>query len=157
MKTMDEITNKIVVDIKTNPNFKYRPPFGYDDEIKEADYALINELFKTFTGIFPAFRKAWATDEDFQRAKREWVKSFKLANLSDSEKIKIGVNKYRLAPTPFVPSPGQFIAMCDEYPKNEERCKIPFYAQSALESDSLKAKRKSDARRHLDALKERLK
>lgn len=157
MKTMDEITKQVVVDIKTNPNFKYRAPFGYDEEITEDDYKLINELFKTFMTIFPAFRQAWPTQDDFQRAKREWIKSFKLANLSDAEKIKRGVDRFRLAPTPFVPSPGQFIAMCDEFPKNEERCKIPFYAKSALESDSLKEKRKKDARRHLDALYDKLK
>lgn len=157
MKSINEIASKVVVDIKTNPNFKYRPPFGYEDEFSEHDYKVVNKLFKTFTTIFPAFRQAWPSQNDFEAAKREWMKAFKLAKLTDVEKIKRGVDKYRLAETPFVPSPGQFIAMCDEFPKNEERCRIPFYAQSALESDELKSKRKSDAKRHLDALKAHLK
>lgn len=157
MKPIDEIANKVVIDIKTANKFKYRPPFGYDEEFTEQNYKIVNKLFKTFIIIFPAFRQSWSTQNDFEAAKREWMKAFKLANLTDVEKIKRGVDKYRLLPIPFVPSPGQFIAMCDEFPKNEERCKIPFYAKSALESDSLKAKRKSDARRHLDALKAHLK
>lgn len=157
MKSIEEIANKVVVDIKTANKFKYRPPFGYEEEFTEQNYKIVNKLFKTFITIFPAFRQAWSTQSDFDAAKREWMKAFKAANLSDVEKIKIGVNRYRLAPTPFVPSPGQFIAMCDEFPKNEERCKIPFYTKSTLESDSLKEKRKKDARRHLDALYDSLK
>lgn len=156
MKQINEIASQVVVDIKTNPKFTYRPPFGYPDEFSEQDYKVVNKLFKTFVTIFPAFRQAWATQDDFEAAKREWMKAFKLAKLVDIEKIKIGVNKYRLAATPFVPSPGQFIAMCGMSP-NEERCRVPFYAQSALESDELKAKRKADAKRHLDALKAHLK
>ena len=76
------------------------------------------------------------------------MKAFKLAKLNDVEKIKIGVNKYRLAPTPFVPSPGQFIAMCGMSP-DEERCRIPFYAQCAIESDEIKERRKREMQKTL--------
>ena len=157
MKPIDEITKQVVVNIKNASKFKYKPPFGYDEEFTEQNYKIVNKLFKTFVTIFPAFRQAWNTQNDFEAAKREWMKAFKLANLTDIEKIKRGVDKYRLAPTPFVPSPGQFIAMCDEFPKNEERCRIPFYAQSAIESDEIKERRKRDARKHFDAIKAFLK
>lgn len=157
MKAMSEVTNNVIVDIKTNPNFKYRPPFMHEDEFSEQDYKLINKLFATFTAIFPAFKQAWPSQQDFESAKREWMKAFKLANLNDAVKIKIGMDRYRLASTPFVPSPGQFIAMCDEFPKNEERCRLPFYAQCAIESDEIKERRKLAARKHMDAIKALLK
>ncbi len=156
MKHINEIASQVVVDIKTSPKFTYRPPFGYEEEFSEQDYKVVNKLFKTFVIIFPAFRQAWATQDDFEAAKREWMKAFKLAKLTDIEKIKIGVNKYRLAATPFVPSPGQFIAMCGMSP-DEERCRIPFYAQCAIESDEIKERRKLAARKHMDAIKALLK
>jgi hypothetical protein len=156
MKIISELTNQVVVDIKTNPKFEYRPPFGKTDDFSDQDYAIVNKLFKTFVTIFPAFRNAWPTQQEFDAAKKEWMKAFKLAKLTDVEIIKIGVNKYRLAETPFVPSPGQFIAMCGVSP-SEERCRIPFYAQSAIESDEIKERRKKDARKHLDAIKALLK
>lgn len=155
MKPMNEINKGVVVDLKTN-NFKYRPPFMYQDEFSESDYVLVNELFKTLIRIFPAFKQAWPTADEFEGAKREWMKAFKLAKLMDSIAIQRGVDKYRLAPTPFVPSPGQFIAMCG-IGVGEDRCKLPFFEKYGIESDEIKEKRKQSARKHLDALYETLK
>lgn len=114
MKKIDAI----VVDINFKKPFQYRPPFCYPEELNftEYDYKVVNKLFKTFTHIFPAFRQAWNTQEEFEAAKREWMKAFKQAKLVDLEKIKFGVNQYRMLPTPFAPSPGQFIAMCEPTP-----------------------------------------
>jgi hypothetical protein len=91
----------------------YREPFiDPAPKFTEADYKLINDLFVVFQSIFPAFKQAWPTQSEFENSKREWIKAFKLVNLCDLETIKIGVNKFRLLENPFVPSPGQFIAMC---------------------------------------------
>jgi Replication protein P len=154
MKPINEITG-VVIDLKTN-NFKYRPPFMNKEEFSEQDYALVNELFKTLIRIFPAFKQAWPTTEEFEGAKREWMKAFKLAKVIDSVAIQRGVDKYRLASTPFVPSPGQFIAMCGVHP-DQDRCKLPFFEKYGIESDEVKERRKNSARKHLDALYETLK
>ena len=155
MKPIDEINNGVVVDLKTN-NFKYRPPFMYKDEFSEQDYHLVNELFKTLIRIFPAFKQAWPTSDEFEGAKREWMKAFKLAKLTESASIQRGIDKYRLSPTPFVPSPGQFIAMCG-INTDPDRCKLPFFEKYGIESDEVKERRKQSARKHLDALYETLK
>lgn len=81
-----------------------------DDEIKTEE--LINLAFKAMCRIFPTFYKAWPTQEEFEGAKREWYKAFMQARLNRVEQIRYGIEKYRLLPNPFVPSPGQFIAMC---------------------------------------------
>jgi hypothetical protein len=156
MKKIDEINKDLLSDNPANTNFKYRPPFAYEDEYSEKDYTVINELFKTFSEIFPAFRQAWRSQNEFEGAKRQWMKAFKLAKLIELQAIQRGVDKYRLAPTPFVPSPGQFIAMCG-IGVGEDRCKLPFFEKYGIESDEIKEKRKQSARKHLDALYETLK
>lgn len=81
---------------------------------KEFDTArIVNELFKTLTAIFPAFKNAWPDNETFSQAKAEWVKAFEEVNLHQIEKIKLGVKRYRLLAKPFAPSPGEFISMCN--------------------------------------------
>lgn len=115
MKKIDAI----VIDINLKKPFQYRPPFYSPEELTftEYDYNVVNKLFKTFTHIFPAFRHAWSTQDDFEAAKREYMKAFKQAKLVDLEKIKFGVSQYRMLPNPFVPSAAQFIAMCEPTPE----------------------------------------
>lgn len=107
MKSIDEILDEM------NPRtlYDYVPPFD-QPKFTERDYRIVNKLFVTFQHIFPAFKHSWPTESEFEGAKREWMKAFKQANLTDVELIKIGVDKFRLMPNPFVPSPGQFIEMC---------------------------------------------
>lgn len=94
-------------------NYNYREPFmDPNPKFTEEDYKIVNKLFLTFQSIFPAFKQAWPTETEFENAKREWMKAFKQVGLKDIEIIKMGVAKFRLLETPFVPSPGQFIAMC---------------------------------------------
>ena len=73
---------------------------------------VIDNLFEGMQAIFPAFKQAWPTQELFDRAKREWIKAFVDADLHSVERIGLGLKKFRKSLTPFVPSPGQFIAMC---------------------------------------------
>ncbi len=118
----------LVFDINVKKPFQYRPPFNVEEmTFTEYDYKVVNKLFKTFTHIFPAFRHAWGTQDEFEAAKREWMKAFKQAKLTDIEKIKFGVNQYRMLSTPFVPSPGQFIAMCNPTP---EQVGLPSVAEA---------------------------
>lgn len=82
-----------------------------NDEQKSTE-ELVNLLFKSLCRIFPAFRSAWPTQQDYEGAKREWFKAFNSAGLTNIDSIKIGLEKFRILRTPFVPSPGQFIALC---------------------------------------------
>lgn len=73
---------------------------------------VVNMIFRTLTTIFPAFRQAWPSQPDFDEAKKEWVKAFIQAGISDVGQIKYGIDSFRLLRNPFIPSPGQFIALC---------------------------------------------
>lgn len=109
MKKIDEILDEM----NSKSLYKYSPPFiDSNPTFTETDYKIINKLFVTFQSIFPAFRQSWPTEHEFEKAKREWMKAFKQVGLEDLTKIKIGVAKFRTNASPFVPSPGQFIAMC---------------------------------------------
>ena len=91
---------------------------------------IIHMLFRTLTSIFPAFRQAWPSEPDFEEAKKEWLKAFIQAEITDIYQIKEGVNAFRLMTNPFVPSPGQFIALCKPsrkslgIPENNEAYRI---------------------------------
>lgn len=109
MKKIDDI----LAELNKHHIYDYVPPFANPNPLfTERDYRIVNKLFVTFQHIFPAFRHSWPTESEFEGAKREWMKAFKQADLTDIELIKIGVDKFRLLANPFVPSPGQFIEMC---------------------------------------------
>jgi hypothetical protein len=84
---------------------------------------VVNLLFRELKAIFPAFRQAWPTDEDFSRAKLNWVKAFQTVRLCRIEQLKHGVEKCRLSGRPFAPSVGEFIEWCKRSP---EDCGLPY-------------------------------
>jgi hypothetical protein len=120
MKKINEIMNKDNL-IITN-KFKYNPPFNDETEDIEKTAEIINALFEKIASILPAFKQAWPNDAAFRSAKQSWNRTFRLANLTDLESIQKGIDKLMLADSAFVPSPGQFIKLCqeeDEPPKRQ--------------------------------------
>lgn len=107
MKHISDITSEI----------DFNPFQGSKDNFDEQDALVINNLFLCLQSIFPAFKQAWPNNDLFEKAKKEWTKAFSEAKLNDIRKIKIGISKYRLSQSPFVPTPGQFIEMCNPTPK----------------------------------------
>ncbi len=88
------------------------------DVIDETTAQVVNALFRELKAIFPAFRQAWPTDEEFNRSKLNWIKAFQDSNISDIEQLRFGLEKCRLSVNPFAPSVGQFIAWCKPEPKD---------------------------------------
>lgn len=103
MKKLSDLLDDIDFNIpeKTETNFY------------EHDAIVINNLFACLQSIFPAFKQAWPNDALFESAKKEWIKAFSQVELNSIEKIKFGISKFRMSTSPFVPTPGQFIAMCN--------------------------------------------
>jgi len=79
---------------------------------------IVNQLFKDLFAIKPAFRMAFETQEDLLSSKRHWIAAFKEMNITSIEKLKRGVSAMRASPSPYFPSPGEFIAMCKLTPKD---------------------------------------
>ena len=105
---MKHIAN--LIDLNRVKSEKYS---AKDDEISEETAHVVNLLFRELKAIFPAFRQAWPTDDDFNRAKLNWVKAFKSAGINKIEKLKLGVEKCRMSESPFAPSVGRFISWCN--------------------------------------------
>jgi hypothetical protein len=73
---------------------------------------VINWLFRELREIFRAFTFAWPTQDDYQSAKRIWLKVFMLAGINTVEQIQHGLNKCYLMTKPYVPNPGEFVEWC---------------------------------------------
>jgi hypothetical protein len=82
------------------------------DEPRDQTAHIVNLLFQELKASFPAFRQAWPTDEDFNRAKLTWVRAFADAKINTIEQLRHGIKKCRLSTSPFAPSVGQFIQWC---------------------------------------------
>lgn len=85
---------------------------------KEATAQVVNTLFERLISINPAFKQAWPTEYEFQATKKEWVLAFMDAGISSIERVKKGIDKVRLSPSPFIPSPGEFIEFCKVTPED---------------------------------------
>lgn len=66
----------------------------------------------------PAFKQAWPTEGDFKLAKKEWILAFQAANINSISQLKKGIDHFRIQSKAFVPSPGEFIAMCKSSPED---------------------------------------
>lgn len=112
MKKIGGITEGFI----TN-TFNYREPFA-DPTLLDQTTHVVHELFKILPGIFPAFRQAYPTETEFNAAKREWVKGFLQHHINNFEMLNQGLSKLRALNTPFIPSIGQFIALCQPSPED---------------------------------------
>lgn len=77
-----------------------------------ATATVVNALFEKLTFINPAFKQAWPTQREFEGAKVEWTLAFIQKGITSLDQIRRGLESYRLNPSPFVPSPGQFLELC---------------------------------------------
>lgn len=73
---------------------------------------LINQLFVAIKAICPAWASAWPTQEMTDCAKKQWLGAFIENSVQDWSKIELGLKKLKLRGSPFVPSVGEFIALC---------------------------------------------
>ena len=79
---------------------------------------IVNQLFERLIAINPAFKQAWPTEEEFRATKKEWTLAFAESGINSIEQIKKGLAKQRLSASPFVPSPGAFMASCKASPED---------------------------------------
>lgn len=91
-------------------------------ENKEPDRGVNNEserlvdiLFDNLKQLFPASVSTALKDpRDEAAAKRQWIAAFAENNIRSREQLKSGMQHARASASPFWPSPGQFIAWCNQ-------------------------------------------
>ena len=106
MKTIGELVTEI--DFKA----ENKPVETRKIEIDPNTKGIVDNLFKKLQIIFPAFRQAWPTQQEFDRAKREWTIGFMQAGIKNVEQLKFGLKRARLSGQDFVPNVGKFIGWC---------------------------------------------
>ena len=92
---------------------------------------VVNALFRSLRGIFPAWRQAWSSTEALAAAKEEWIKAFAAEGIRTLEQIELGIQNCRKTKKPFAPCVGEFIAMCVIGP---EELGMPVSADAWLEA-----------------------
>lgn len=75
-------------------------------------YHVINILFTKLEAIFPAFMRAWPSEELLNEAKKNWLLAFVEANVNSMRHLQIGLKKARHHPKKWVPTVGEFIEWC---------------------------------------------
>lgn len=87
-------------------------------EIPDNLKAIVDQVFRQLSVIFPAWRFAWKGETDQEtldnvnRAKKEWTKTFFENQINTVEQIKAGLVVARRSESDFLPSCGKFIGWC---------------------------------------------
>ena len=81
----------------------------------EKTIAIVNQLFKEIFAIKNAYRAE--TKDDLITIKRQWMLSFTENNIKSIEQLRTGLKRMRKEPSPFFPSPGEFINLCKPTPE----------------------------------------
>lgn len=84
----------------------------------ESTTKVVNELFKEIFSIKPAFKASFETQEDLLTTKRQWMLAFEEENITSIERLRNGFKSLRKSPTPFFPSPGEFLELCKIKPED---------------------------------------
>lgn len=79
---------------------------------------VVNQLFEDLFGICKGWKAAVGDDEDIGRCKRQWLLAFKENNITSIEQLRKGLVGMRSRELPFLPSPGEFLALCKTTPED---------------------------------------
>jgi hypothetical protein len=92
-----------------------------------------NEFFESLKTIFPAWRHAFPTQGELDRARKTWAKAFIENGLTEKNQLMVGLRVARAQEVPFFPSPGQFMGWCKPTP---EQFGLPSMEQAYREAIS---------------------
>ncbi len=75
--------------------------------------SLVSRVFSALKAIFPAWKQAFETQDDYENAKRVWLSALRKARITEEE-LKRGLAKASRSTNPFLPSVGMFIEWCKD-------------------------------------------
>ncbi|OON35632.1 DNA replication protein [Izhakiella australiensis] len=107
----------IVTAIQQRDGRSLQQIYGQDkpkQQVTEQAVQIFNELFRQLKGAFPALMANIKSQEDLNELRRQWVMAFAENGIHSIAQVNAGMKIARQQPTPFLPSPGQFIAWCNE-------------------------------------------
>lgn len=88
-------------------------PQPVDRGVHEDVERLVDALFINLKQVFPAsVSTAWKNPNDEAAAKRQWIAAFAENGIHNRQQLSAGMREARASGSPFLPSPGEFIAWC---------------------------------------------
>ncbi|HHH1595535.1 TPA: replication protein P, partial [Yersinia enterocolitica] len=75
---------------------------------------IFNELFRQLKAAFPALMTSIKYQSDLDELRCQWVLAFIENGITSIDQVNAGMKIARQQATPFLPSPGQFIAWCKQ-------------------------------------------
>ncbi|HEO8481655.1 TPA: DNA replication protein, partial [Yersinia enterocolitica] len=83
-------------------------------QVPEQSAQIFNELFRQLKAVFPALMTSIKDQSDLNELRRQWVLAFIEKGITSIDQVNAGMKIARQQATPFLPSPGQFIAWCKQ-------------------------------------------
>ncbi|MHA3365228.1 replication protein P [Yersinia enterocolitica] len=83
-------------------------------QVPEQAAQIFNELFRQLKAAFPALMTSIKDQSDLNELRRQWVLAFIENGITNMDQVDAGMKIARQQATPFLPSPGQFIAWCKQ-------------------------------------------
>lgn len=80
--------------------------------IPDSTKHIFNELFRQLKAAFPALTVNIKTQDELNELRRQWLLAFAENRITTIEQVNSGMRIARQQETPFLPSPGLFIAWC---------------------------------------------
>ncbi|WP_147198555.1 replication protein P [Pantoea sp. CCBC3-3-1] len=81
-------------------------------QVPEQAIHIFNELFHQLKAAFPALMVNIKTQDELNELRRQWVLAFAENGITSIDQVNAGMKLARQQETPFLPSPGQFVAWC---------------------------------------------
>lgn len=76
--------------------------------------SLFNAVFDQLRASFPASSGSFKNQSDIDTFRQQWVKSFIENGITTTQQIEAGMRHARQQESPFMPSPGKFVAWCKD-------------------------------------------
>lgn len=92
----------------------YAAPEQAGQRVTKQDAEIFNELLRQLKGAFPAMMAQIKTQDELNELRRQWVLAFAENGITSIAQVNAGMRIARQQETPFLPSPGQFVAWCRE-------------------------------------------
>lgn len=94
------------------------PVRRYMQPLTEHDTKTVSRLLEQLKAVFPAWQRAYPTEELQRSALAEWTRALVDAGCTTREQLQLGMRVARSKPHPWIPSTGEFIQWCQVTPES---------------------------------------
>jgi hypothetical protein len=113
MKTLSAVLGDMTIGAMTDA-----PVRQHMQPLTEHDTRTVSRLLEQLKAVFPAWQRAYPTEEQQRSALAEWTRALVDAGCTSREQLQLGMRVARSKPHPWIPSTGEFIQWCQFTPES---------------------------------------